>query len=73
MDLIFIDGGHSYSTVKSDWENSKSLMHQETAVFLHNYDFPGPRRVVDNISRSNYLVKVIDPPSDCKTALVQKI
>lgn len=32
MDLIFIDGDHSYTTVKSDWENSRSLMHDETSV-----------------------------------------
>lgn len=72
MDLIFIDGGHSYSTVKNDWENSKSLMHNETAVFFHNYDFLGPKRVVDKISREEYQVKIVHPPSDCDTALVKK-
>jgi predicted O-methyltransferase YrrM len=72
MDLIFIDGGHSYATVKSDWENSKSLMRKETAVFFHNYDFSGPKMVVDNISREEYQVKIIHPLSDCDTALVKK-
>jgi predicted O-methyltransferase YrrM len=72
MDLIFIDGGHSYATVKSDWENSRSLMHDETAVFFHNYDFSGPRRAVDNISREEYQVKIIHPPSDYDTAFVKK-
>jgi len=71
MDLIFIDGGHSYTTVKNDWENSKTLMHDETAVFFHNYDFSGPKRVVDSISREEYQVEIIHPPSDCDTALVQ--
>ncbi len=72
MDLIFIDGGHSYPTVKSDWENSKNLIHDETGVFFHNYDFSGPKRVVDNISREEYQVKIIHPPSDCRTAMVKK-
>jgi predicted O-methyltransferase YrrM len=72
MDLIFIDGGHSYATVRSDWENSRSLMHDETAVFFHNYDFSGPKRVVDNISREEYQVKIIHPSSDYDTALVKK-
>jgi len=72
MDLIFIDGGHSYPTVDSDWENSKNLMHDETAVFFHNYDFSGPKRVVDDISRDEYDVKIIYPPSDSATALVKK-
>jgi len=72
MDLIFIDGGHSYVTVKSDWENSKSLMHDETAVFFHNYDFSGPKRVVDDISRGEYHIEIIHPPSDYDTALVKK-
>lgn len=72
MDLIFIDGGHSYEMVKSDWENSKSLMQKKTVVFFHNYDFSGPKKVVDNISREEYQVKIIHPPSDYPTALVRK-
>lgn len=72
MSLIFIDGGHSHATVKSDWENSKCLMHNETAVFFHNYDFSGPKMVVDNIPRENYQVKIIHPKSDSVTALVKK-
>lgn len=72
MDLIFIDGGHHYATVKSDWENSKTLMRDETAVFFHNYDFSGPKRVVDSISREDYRVEIIHPVSDYATALVKK-
>jgi len=72
MDLIFIDGGHSYTTAKSDWENSKIPMHNETAVFFHNYDFSGVRRVVNDISRGEYHVKIIHSKSDCDTALVKK-
>ena len=72
MDLIFIDGGHSYTTVKSDWNNSKSLMHHETAVFFHNCDLSGPKRVVDNISREEYHVEIFDPSSDYRTAFVKK-
>jgi len=72
MDLIFIDGGHSYPTANSDWENSKNLVHDETAVFFHNYDFSGPKRVVDNISRIEYDVKILYPPSDSATAFVKK-
>ena len=72
MDLIFIDGGHSYATAKSDWENSKSLVHNKTAVFFHNYNFSGPKRVVDNISREEYQVKIIHPSSDYDTAFVKK-
>ena len=64
MDLIFIDGGHSYETAKSDWENSRSLMQDKTAVFFHNYDVAGVKRVVDNISRKEYQVGIIHPSSD---------
>ncbi len=72
MDLIFIDGGHSYGTVKSDWENSKALMSQNTAVFFHNCDFSGVKRVVDNISREEYQVEITHPPGDYAIALLKK-
>lgn len=72
MDLIFIDGGHSYETVRSDWTQSKRLMHSETAVFFHNYDYSGVKRLVDGICREEYLVEVIHPSSDYDTALVKR-
>jgi predicted O-methyltransferase YrrM len=70
MDLIFIDGGHDYATVKSDWDHAKTLMHNATAVFFHNYDFSGPRRAVERIPRTRYRVEIIHPPYDCDTAMV---
>jgi len=72
MDLIFIDGGKAYTEAKSDWENSKTLMHDETAVFIHNYDFEGVKRMVDNIPREKFQVEIIHPPNDADTALVKK-
>lgn len=72
MDLIFIDGGHSYETVKCDWENSRFLMHDATAVFFHNYGFSGVKRLIDNISREEYQVEIIHPPSDYSTAFVKR-
>ena len=71
MDLIFIDGGKSYREAKSDWENSMTLMHDGTAVFVHNYYFPGVRKMVDNISRDEYQVKIIHAPFDSDTALIK--
>ena len=72
MDLIFIDGGHSYETVKCDWGNSRFLMHDATAVFFHNYGFSGVKRLIDNISREEYQVETIHPPSDYSTAFVKR-
>jgi len=72
MDLIFIDGGKSYQNAKSDWENSKALMHDGTAVFVHNYEFSGVRRMVDNVSRDKYWVKIIHPQPDSDAALIKK-
>jgi len=72
MDLIFIDGGKSYAEAKNDWEHSETLMHNETAVFIHNYYFSGVKRMVDNISREKYRVEIIHPPNDSDTALVKK-
>lgn len=72
MDLIFIDGGKSYTEAKSDWENSRTLMHDGTAVFVHNYEFLGVRRMIDNIPKDKYHVKIISSPYDSDTALIKK-
>jgi predicted O-methyltransferase YrrM len=72
MDLIFIDGGKSYAEAKSDWEWSKTLMHYETAVFIHNYNFSGVKRVVDEIPREKFNVEIIHPLDEPDTALVKR-
>ena len=72
MDLIFIDGGKSYAEAESDWENSEALMHNGTAVFVHNYGFPGVRRMVDRIPRDKYQVRIIHNSSEGEIALIKK-
>jgi len=73
MDLIFIDGGKSYKEAKSDWENSKTLMNEDTFVFVHNYEFSGVQRMVDSIPKDKFQIKIIHPQLDCDTALIKKI
>lgn len=70
--LIFTDGGHSSATVKNGLESSRSLMHDETAVLFHNYNFSGFKRVVDNISREDNQVKIIHPSSDYDMEFTKK-
>jgi len=72
MDVIFIDGGKSYREATSDWENAKTLMHEGTAVFVHNYDFLGVGRMVDTISSNEYQVKILRAPFNSDTAFITK-
>jgi len=72
MDLIFIDGGKSYVEAKSDWEESKRLMYEKTAVFIHNYEFSGVQKMVDSIPRDEYQVKIIHVSHDANTAMIKK-
>ena len=72
MDLIFIDGGKSFTVAESDWRNSRLLMHDETGVFVHNAGFSGVRRMVENISRVAFQVKIFRAPSDGLVALIKK-
>jgi predicted O-methyltransferase YrrM len=57
MDLVYIDGGHSYKTVKSDWENIKKLMHERTVVIFDDYNIDGVARAVNEIT--GYDVKIL--------------
>lgn len=72
MDVIFIDGGKSYTEAKNDWTHSKTLMHNGTAVFVHNYEFSGVRRMIDGINRNEYRVEILHPPYDYTSAMIKK-
>lgn len=62
MDIIFIDGGHSYETIKNDWEWSEKLMHETTAVIFDDYWMnreDGAKPIVDAIDKSKFTVEVM--------------
>ena len=70
MDLIFIDGGKSFREAVSDWENAERLMHDGTAVYVHNAGFPGVRRMLGQVSREKYQVKIFAAASEGRVALI---
>ena len=72
MDLIFIDGGKSFTEAASDWENSEQLLHDTTGVYVHNADFPGVRRMLAQISRDVYRVETFRARSEGRVALIAK-
>jgi predicted O-methyltransferase YrrM len=70
MDLIFIDGGKSFREAVSDWEHSERLMHDGTAVYVHNAGFPGVRRMLRQVSRDQYQVKILIAASEGRVAII---
>ena len=54
MDLIFIDGGHTYSVVKNDTEKSFNMLSNKGIILWHDY-VPGKRSSKDII---NYLGEI---------------
>jgi predicted O-methyltransferase YrrM len=72
MDLIFIDGGKSFAEAASDWQNAELLLHDGTGVFVHNADFTGVRRMLDQVSRETYRVEIFQAPSEGSVALITK-
>lgn len=38
MDLIYIDGGHSIETTRSDWLNAQRFIHDKTIVYFDDYN-----------------------------------
>lgn len=63
MDLIFIDGGHSYETVLSDWTSLQPLISDTTSVIFDDYPNFGIGPVVDHIDRMAWDV-IIYPAAD---------
>lgn len=73
MDLVFIDGGKSYDEAQSDWENSRRLLHEGSAVYVHNYEFYGVRRMVEGVSRSEYEVQLLSERGEELVTQIRKL
>ena len=66
FDLILIDGGHSYETVKIDFYFARKLVSSNGAIFFDDYVNKqgvinggyGINRVIHDINRANYSVKI---------------
>lgn len=75
MDFIFIDGGHSFETVESDWHNVQRLMHNKTIVIFDDY-WTGPaltdphwsqggcKPLIDNLE--GYSIEFLEPTDKFK-------
>lgn len=61
FDLLFIDGGHRYDEVKSDWDNYVPRMKKPGVVILHDYvtniDGGGVMKFVKDLKREGYSVE----------------
>lgn len=81
IDLLFIDGDHSYEGVKADWDNFTPHMSTFGVVVFHDAIWElkrdsewyrrdmGVPRFVDELRRSGYPVITID--RDCGVSVVQ--
>ena len=60
MDLIFIDGGHTYSIVKNDTEKAFKMLNSNGIILWHDY-VPGKKsakdvvKYIDEISKKRSL------------------
>jgi len=69
MDLIFIDGGHTYSVVKNDTEKAFKMLNSDGIILWHDY-VPGKRssrdvvKYIDEISK-NVTIQNIKNTSIC--------
>ena len=56
-DLIFIDGGHTYSIVKSDSEKAFKMISKNGYIFWHDYS-PGKKSAKDVYNYLNLISKI---------------
>ena len=63
VDYVFIDGGHSYETVKSDLNNCKIVIENKGIVLCDDYDLsyaPGVKKAIDEfVYKEQYNIKIL--------------
>jgi hypothetical protein len=69
MDFIFIDGGHSFDIVQSDWRCARRLMGKNSVVIFDDYvnreavlhlDF-GVNRIIDGLNQDEFRISFLNP------------
>ena len=56
IDLIFIDGGHDYTTVKNDLDQSKKIISQSGTILCDDYNLSyaeGVKKAIDEFIKEN--------------------
>ena len=63
IDYAFIDGGHSYETVKSDLNNCKVVIENNGMILCDDYDLsyaPGVKKAIDEfVAKEQYDIKIL--------------
>ena len=63
VEYVFIDGGHSYETVKSDLNNCKIVIENKGIVLCDDYDLsyaPGVKEAIDEfVSKEQYNIRIL--------------
>ncbi len=63
IDYVFIDGGHSYETVKNDLNNCKAVVENKGTVLCDDYDLsyaPGVKEAIDEfVDKEKYDIKIL--------------
>ena len=73
MDLIFIDGGHSFATIEEDWKNVQKFIGEKTIIVFDDYYYDRPegvgcQEVVDGLSREEWEVVLLQPVEQWATS-----
>ncbi|MEI6609788.1 MAG: class I SAM-dependent methyltransferase, partial [Deltaproteobacteria bacterium] len=70
FDFIFIDGGHSYNTIRSDFENYSQLLSPDGIIFIDDYTkeslLPDVKKFIDDelLSNRQWDVNILDKWTD---------
>ena len=63
VDYVFLDGGHSYETVKNDLNNCKIVINNDGIVLCDDYNLsyaPGVKKAIDEFSSNKqYEIKIL--------------
>ena len=66
IDFLYIDGGHSFETIESDWNNTKQYLNKDSIVIFDDY-YIGPldkqygcQKLLKSLG-NNYNFKLLEP------------